>query len=299
MPGPLPDRSRPAAPGMPDRAAGIGLRAPHYRAIVEENPPCGWLEIHPENYFGGGAHRHHLSLARALYPLSFHAVGLSLGSDQPVDEEHLDQIRELAAIYEPFQISDHASWSTSGNAHLNDLLPLPCTKETLTRLCANIDRVQTVLRRPILIENPSTYLSYTIDEMPEWDFLNRAARATGCGLLLDVNNIYVQSVNHGIDAAGYINNIDAARIGEIHLAGHTQRRFPDGDLLVDTHNRAVCPAVWALCEQILSRCGPVPVLIEWDADIPPLSTLTREAARAQDIINRIAAERQSRTHAAA
>jgi uncharacterized protein (UPF0276 family) len=272
-------------PARPLRAAGIGLRGRHYEALLEQEPDIGFIEVHPENYFGGGRHRHYLGKARELYPLSFHAVGLSLGSDQPVDKDHLRRFRELIDMYQPFHVSDHVSWSASGNAHLHDLLPLPYTEETLKCLCGNIVRTQDFFGREILIENPSSYLSFAGDEMREWEFMNEAARRTGCFILLDVNNIYVQAFNHGIDAREYIDNIDAAKVREIHLAGHTEREFDDGKLLVDTHNRPVRDDVWELYEYAISRLGPVPTLIEWDGDIPELPVLVAESDKAQTIID--------------
>lgn len=285
-------------PDAPSRAAGIGLRAAHYQDILEEKPAAGWIEVHPENYFGGGLHRHYLSKAREFYPLSLHGVGLSLGADQPVDETHLRRFKELIDLFAPFHVSEHVSWSASGNAHLNDLLPLPYTQETLRRLCENIDRAQTFFGRTILVENPSTYLSFMIDEMPEYDFLNEIARKTGCGLLLDVNNIYVQSVNHGVDPYAYINAVDMKAVGEIHLAGHTERAFDDGVILVDTHNRPVRDEVWALYEHTIKRRGSVPTLIEWDGDIPSLDVLIAESDKAQRIMDRLARQ-EGIAHAAA
>ena len=280
-----PSHNKKPFPARPFRAAGIGLRSSHYDDIIEQKPSVGWIEVHPENYFGGGIHRHYLGKAREHYPLSLHAVGLSLGSDQPADENHLRQLKELIDLFEPFQVSDHASWSASGNAHLNDLLPLPYTQETLQRLCENVDRVQTYFGRRILVENPSTYLSFTIDEMPEYEFMNEIARHTGCGILLDVNNIFVQSVNHSFDPYAYIDNIDPRPVQEIHLAGHTERTFDDGKILVDTHNRPVCDDVWALYDHTISRLGAVPTLIEWDGDVPPLAELVAESDKAQSIID--------------
>lgn len=285
-PRPVPDIPYPAKPDQPVREAGIGLRGKHYTDICEEKPAIGWIEVHPENYFGGGIHRYHLSRARELYALSFHAVGLSLGSDQPVSSDHLRQIKELADIYEPFRISDHVSWSASGNAHLNDLLPLPYTEESLQRLCDNIGRTQDYLGRSILVENPSSYVSFAIDEMDEPAFMNEAARRTGCGLLLDVNNVFVQSFNHGFDPYEYLDAIDTAPVAEMHLAGHTARDFDDGTILVDTHNRPVRPEVWDLYDHAISRFGAIPTLIEWDGDIPVLSELVAQSDQAQDIIDR-------------
>jgi uncharacterized protein (UPF0276 family) len=266
---------------------GIGLRHPYYREILETPPDVGWLEVHPENFFGGGAPRHFLSAAAKKYPLSLHAVGLSLGSDQPVKENHLRQFKELIDIFQPFNVSDHASWSASGNAHLNDLLPLPYTQETLDALCRNIERTQNYFGRAILVENPSTYIAFAQSDMREYEFMNLTAEKTGCGILLDVNNIFVQAHNHGDDAFEYIDNIDTRHVGEIHLAGHTEKKLADAKtVLVDTHNRPVREGVWDLYAHAIRRFGPVPTLIEWDQDFPGLDELVAEAHKARAIINR-------------
>jgi hypothetical protein len=271
------------------------LRAAHYKEVIETHPAVGWLEVHPENFFGGGAHRHFLGKAREAYPVSLHAVGLSLGSTERVSRDHLRQIKELIAIYEPFQVSDHASWSLSGNAHLNDLLPLPYTEESLSCLCRNIEETQEFLGRRILLENPSTYLAYKASDMSEWEFLNAAAARTRCGLLLDVNNIYVQSRNHGFDPFEYLCGIDGNVIDEIHLAGHTEKKMPDGStVLIDTHNSVVRPEVWELYGYAVERFGRVATLIEWDQDLPPLIVLVAEANRAAAII-----EKHTASHAMA
>lgn len=272
-------------PAPPSRETGIGLRGPHVQDILNGAPAAGWLEVHPENYFGGGRNRAMLRQVRAHYPLSLHGVGLSLGADRPVDEDHLARLCALTTEIEPFVISDHASWSASGNAHFNDLLPLPYTRESLERLCANIGRVQDALGRRILVENPSSYVSFTHNDMDEAQFMNEAARRSGCGLLLDINNIHVQSHNHDFDVRAYITAIDAHAVGEIHLAGHTARTFPGGTLLIDTHSRPVADDVWALYDLALTHCGIIPTLIEWDADLPPLSTLLAEADKAQALID--------------
>jgi uncharacterized protein (UPF0276 family) len=267
--------------------AGIGLRHAHYQAVTETKPDIGWIEVHPENYFGGGIHRHYLSKAREIYPVSFHAVGLSLGSAACVSREHLQSIRDLISIYEPFQISDHASWSMSGNAHLNDLLPLPYTEETLSVLCRNVDEAQEFLGRRMLVENPSTYLAFRESTMSEWEFLNETARRTGCGILLDVNNIYVQSHNHGFDQYKYLAGIEKKYVGEIHLAGHMERDSKaGGTVLIDTHDSLVRPEVWDLYSYAVSRFGAVPTLIEWDQKLPELGVLVAESHRARDIILR-------------
>jgi len=270
-------------PGLND-PVGIGLRTPYYQEILDVSPEVGWLEIHPENYFGGGIHRHFLEQIKHKYPLSMHAVGLSLGSAHPVSQEHLRQFKELIDRYNPFVVSDHASWSTSGNAHLNDLLPLPYNQETLNALCRNIDITQEALGRTILVENPSTYVAFKDNEMSEYEFLKTAADKTGCSLLLDINNIYVQSKNHGLDPLEYIDNIPADKVGEMHLAGHTRRIAGNNEILVDTHNREVCDDVWDLYAHAVRRFGAIPTLIEWDQDFPPLQILIDEAARARNII---------------
>ncbi|MGQ0526513.1 MAG: DUF692 domain-containing protein [Alphaproteobacteria bacterium] len=214
-------------------------------------------------------------------------VGLSLGSDQPVSEQHLRRFKELIDLYQPFNISDHAAWSANGNAHRGDLLPLPYTQETLDRLCRNIDQAQEYFGRTMLIENPSTYMSFAHNEMSEHEFMNRVAAMTGCGLLLDINNIFVQAHNHGFDALAYIDGIDASRVGEMHLAGHIEKEVEGGTLLIDTHNRPVRFEVWNLYEHAVQRFGPVPTLIEWDKDFPGLDELLKEAAKARSIIEKV------------
>ena len=269
---------------LPEEPVGIGLRYPHYQEVLETDLNLGWLEVHPENYFGGGAHRHFLSEARKTYNLSLHAVGLSLGSDDPVSEEHLKNFKELIDMYQPFNVSDHASWSASGNAHLNDLLPLPYTQESLDKLARNIERTQEVFERKMLIENPSTYLAFEGNEMHEDEFMNNLAEMTGCGILLDLNNIYVQAHNHGYDAWSYIDTIDGRHVGEMHLAGHIEQEAGDGVILVDTHSRPVKGDVWDLYEHAVKKIGIVPTLIEWDTDIPDLETLVGEAEKARAIL---------------
>lgn len=274
----------------PVEPVGIGLRYPHYQEVLDTDLNLGWLEVHPENYFGGGAHRHFLSEARKQYNLSLHAVGLSLGSDQPVDENHLSQFKELIDIYQPFNVSDHASWSASGNAHLNDLLPLPYTQESLDKLARNVERAMEVFGRRMLIENPSTYVAFADNEMHEDEFMNSLAEMTGCGILLDLNNIYVQAHNHGYDAWDYFETIDARHVGEMHLAGHIEQEAGDGVILVDTHSRPVKGDVWNLYEHAVKHIGVVPTLIEWDTDIPDLTTLVTEADKARAIIADISGE---------
>jgi uncharacterized protein (UPF0276 family) len=265
--------------------AGIGLRAPHYRDVLDLLPGVAWLEVHSENYFGaGGRPRHFLERARAHYPVSLHGVGLSLGSTDPLDRRHLAELKALADWIEPGLVSDHLSWSSVDGRYLNDLLPLPYTEESLAHLCRRGDEVQTALRRRILVENPSTYLAYGESSIPEWEFLRALARVTGCGILLDVNNVYVSAVNQGFDARRYVDAIPGGLVGEIHLAGFTRNATDAGEILIDTHSRPVDDAVWALYARVLDRCGAVPTLVEWDTGLPPLAELVAEAGRAERLM---------------
>ena len=263
---------------------GIGLRHPYYDEILSSCPSVGFLEIHPENYFGGGKSIDILDKIAAHYPLSFHSVGLSLGSADPVSSQHLQQIKDLVTRYNPALISDHASWSASGNAHLNDLLPLPYTPSTLDALCRNVDRVQSALGRTILVENPSSYLTVSGSTMTEFEFMNAVAERTGCGLLLDVNNVFVQAYNHGLDAELYLASIEPSYVKEMHLAGHLIETAAEETVLVDSHSRPVRAEVWQLYRLAVARFGPVPTLIEWDQDFPPLQTLLDEASQARAVI---------------
>ena len=260
---------------MVDDGAGIGLRAPHYRAILEREPALAFLEIHAENFFAeGGQALAWLERFRERYPLSVHGVGLSLGSAEGVEESHLAKLERLVRRFEPALVSEHLSWSAAGGRHANELLPLPFTREALSAAVANIQHVQERLGRPILVENVSTYLRFGDGEMAEHEFVAEVVRRAGCGLLLDVNNIHVNARNHGFDALAYLDAIDAATVGEIHLAGHEAV----GARLVDTHGASVAPEVWDLYVAALARLGPRPTLIEWDIDIPELDTLLDEAA---------------------
>ncbi|MBI3574721.1 MAG: DUF692 domain-containing protein [Gammaproteobacteria bacterium] len=270
-----------AAP-IPARA-GIGLRAEHYREVVATRPPVGWFEVHSENYFGdGGAPHHYLEQVRRDYPLSLHGVGLSLGSADALNRAHLEKLKALIQHYEPGLVSDHLSWSSVDGRYLNDLLPLPYTGESLRHVAERVSEAQDFLGREILIENPSSYLQYQHSDRGEAEFLAELAARSGCGILLDVNNIYVSASNHGYDAETYLRAIPPARVREIHLAGHTVNRYPEGEA-VDTHNARVCDAVWTLYGEALQRVGPVPVLIEWDTDLPSLSVLLDEARKAEAI----------------
>jgi uncharacterized protein (UPF0276 family) len=272
-------------PGTVPAAAGIGLRAEHYRDVLETRPPIGWFEVHSENYFGaGGAPLFYLEKVRAEYPLSLHGVGLSLGSSDALDRGHLKRIKALVERFAPGLVSEHLSWSSVDGRYLNDLAPLPFTEEALSHVVSRIDQVQSELGRAILVENVSSYLEFTDSIMPEWEFVAETARRAGCGLLLDVNNVYVAARNHGFDPYRYVNSLPADRVREIHLAGFTVKQFADGEILIDTHNRPVADDVWRLYRHALGRFGRLPSLIEWDADLPPLESLLAEAARAQAIL---------------
>ncbi len=258
-------------------AAGIGLRAPHIDEILTTRPAIPWLEIHPENYLGGGPPGRALELIRRDYPMSFHAVGCSLGSMDGVGPRHLKRLQVLAKRIEPALISEHLSWSTAGGVYLNHLLPLPYTEESLTVVCRNVDQVQAVLGRYILVENASLYLHFRYSPIPEPEFLNELARRTGCGLLCDVNNIHVTAHNLGLDPIGYLKTLQPAFVAEIHLAGHA-RNVADGQtILIDDHGSRVPSDVWQLFGQALAHLGQRPPLIEWDTDIPALDILLDEA----------------------
>lgn len=263
-------------------AIGIGLRASHVGEIIATRPVLGWLEVHPENYLGGGTAPARLDRIRHDYPLSLHGVGLSLGSAEGIDAEHLARIKTLIDRVQPFLVSEHLSWSIAGGTYLNDLLPLPYTEESLDLVAANVARMQDALGRRVLVENPSSYLRFRHSTMAEPEFLAALARRSGCGLLCDVNNIYVTSCNLGLDAAAYLDALPAVAVGEIHLAGHATVTRGGQVLLIDDHGSRVAPPVWALYRQALERFGLVPSLIEWDRNLPPLATLLDEARIAAD-----------------
>jgi uncharacterized protein (UPF0276 family) len=261
--------------------AGIGLRAPHCREIIESRPDIGWVEVHSENYFGDGGQPHHfLERIRADYPLSLHGVGLGLGSAGPLDRDHLLKLARLIRRYDPGLVSEHLCWSTASGRHLNELLPLPYTEEALAHICARIDEAQKILGRQLLIENVSSYLQFRHSTIPEWEFLAEVSRRSGCAILLDVNNIYVNAVNHGFDPLAYLAAVHAAAVQEIHLAG-----FDDtGPCLIDTHGAPVADQVWSLYSETIARLGPRPTLIEWDTDIPSLAVLLAEAAKTAQVL---------------
>jgi uncharacterized protein (UPF0276 family) len=266
--------------------AGVGLKPEHYRDILEGTPDLGWFEVHPENYMGAGGPPHHvLERVRAQYPLSLHGVGLSIGGAGPLDGKHLARLKSLVERYEPGLFSEHLAWSTHEGAYLGDLLPLPYTEETLAHVARHVDETQSFIDRQMLIENPSTYVFFAESDMSEIDFLIALVVRTGCGLLLDVNNVFVSAANHHYDAGSYIDAFPVEHVGEIHLAGHAEIEDDDGEpLMIDAHDRSVLDEVWRLYERVISRAGPVPTLIEWDSDIPAWPVLFEEAARAERIM---------------
>lgn len=270
---------------LPD-VAGIGLRAPHVERVRRDRPAVGWFEVHAENYFvDGGAALAALDAIRAEYPVALHGVGLSLGSADPLDVEHLSRLKRLAARIEPAAISEHLSWGRVDGRHLNELLPLPFTPETLSVVADRIDAVQCALGRTLLVENISAYLRFQADAMAEWEFVATLARRTGCRILFDVNNIYVNAANHGFEPLDYLRGIPGDAVAEIHLAGHED----SGDCLIDTHGTRVAPAVWELYRATIERFGPKPTLIEWDTDLPAFEVLQEEAAIAQSVLERACA----------
>lgn len=274
-------RSEPSVGPIPARA-GIGLRAQHHRRVVDERPRLAWLEVHAENFFAdGGPQLALLEQVRSHYPLSLHGVGLGLGSTDPLDLAHLRRLRRLVDRFEPGLVSEHLCWAALGGHHHNDLLPLPYTAESLRHCVARVGAVQHELGRRIAIENLSSYVRFDESTLTEWDFVAALAAESGCALLLDVNNVYVNACNHGFDATRYIDAVPAGAVAEIHLAGHAVEVHGARELRVDTHGSRVCDAVWSLYERALRRCGPVPTLIEWDTDIPDLEVLLDEAGRAQ------------------
>jgi uncharacterized protein (UPF0276 family) len=263
-------------------APGVGYKASHFAAIMDDPGPVGWLEIHAENYMGDGGRP--LAQLRALaerFAISVHGVGLSIGGDAPLDADHLARLKRLVGWLNPASFSEHLAWSTHDGAFLNDLLPLPYTTATLTRVADHIDEVQQALGRRMLLENPSSYLAFAESTWSETDFLDEVARRTGCGLLLDVNNVFVSATNLGYAPRDYIDAYPLTRVGEIHLGGHdTDHDDRGAPLLIDSHGCAVVDPVWALLDHALDRIGPAPVLVEWDTDVPDWPVLAAEAGRA-------------------
>jgi len=272
--------SRDAIPGR----AGVGLRAQHHLHVLNETPRVGWLEVHSENFFAdGGSHIDALFKIRGHYPLSLHGVGLSLGSADSLSNEHLALLRRAIARFEPDLVSEHLSWSSFGGWVANDLLPLPFTEEALRHVSRKIAAAQDALSRQILVENISSYFQFAHAAMTEWEFVAGVAMESGCGILLDINNIHVAAENHGFDAQRYLQAIPVGSVQELHLAGHTAVDIKGRSILIDTHGGPVSEPVWDLYAAAVARFGPVPALIEWDTDIPPFSVLQQEADKADAV----------------
>lgn len=287
--------------------AGAGFKPQHAEAILADQKRIGFLEVHAENYMGAGGMPHRiLTRMREQFPISIHGVGLSIGGEDPLDLNHLERLAMLVERYQPALVSEHLAWSSHDRTYYNDLLPVPYDKDTLDRVVRHVDQVQARLKRMILLENPSTYIAFETSTMRETDFIREIARRTGCGLLLDINNVHVSASNHGYSAERYLSDFPLDKVAEIHLAGHA----PDGDaeggdiasvsserrrLLIDTHDRPVDEAVWDLFESVLGETGALPTLIEWDEAIPEWAVLRREADRADRILRHYPAEH----HAAA
>ena len=264
---------------------GVGFKPDHFTAIRANSAGIGFFEVHAENYLGAGGLPHaQLAALRADHPLSIHGVGLSIGGNTGLDAAHLDRVSRLCDRYEPESFSEHLAWSSHGAEYLNDLLPLPYTEETLALVCTHVDQVQSTLGRRMLLENPATYLRFAQSTIPETEFLAEIARRTGCGLLLDVNNVFVSCTNHGTDPRQWLAAFPLHLAGEIHLGGHDAEDLPSGPLLIDSHGAPVADPVWALYAEVIAIAGPLPTLVEWDNDLPAWPVLAAEAARAGAIL---------------
>lgn len=284
-----------------DGEAGVSFKHEHLAAILADGKPKGFFEVHAENYMGAGGHPHRaLETIRRDNAVSLHGVCMSIGGSQPLDKVHLARFKTLVDRYEPALVSEHLAWSTHETTFFNDLLPLPYTMSSLARVCDHIDQVQEAIGRPMLLENPSTYVVFPESTMSETDFIRSVAKRTGCGLLLDVNNLFVSATNHGYSALDYLADFPLAGVGEIHLAGHAEQEDDEGELLlIDSHDGPVADAVWKLYEIVIDRTGPIPTLVEWDSDIPEWHILKAEAAAAQAILDRYGVQSSSdKSHAA-
>jgi hypothetical protein len=264
---------------------GTSFKHEHLAAILEDGLKDGFFEVHAENYMGAGGPPHWaLAAVREDYPISIHGVCMSIGGSGALDAAHLARFRDVVARYEPTLVSEHLAWSSHGGKFFNDLLPLPYTKETLDNVCEHINQVQDAIKRTILLENPSTYVAFASSTMSETDFIRAVAQRTGCGVLLDVNNVFVSATNHGFSAAAYIAGLPLEKVGEIHLAGHSEQRDDEDELLlIDSHDRAISDPVWKLYSDVVSRIGPRPTLIEWDSNLPDWQVLRAHALTARQI----------------
>ena len=265
--------------------AGVGFKPEHFVEILQGAEDIAFFEVHAENYMGAGGMMHaQLTRLRADFPLSLHGVGLSIGGPDPLDRDHLARLKSLIDRYEPARFSEHLAWSSHGETFLNDLLPLPYTQASLARIAEHIDCAQEALGRQILLENPATYLTFAQSEIEETAFLAELARRTGCGLLLDVTNVFVSCANHGADPRAYLAAFDLASVGEIHLGGHEAEALPSGPVLIDSHGAAVAEPVWTLFAELIGQIGARPTLVEWDNNLPDWPVLAREAALAARIL---------------
>lgn len=282
----------PCSKDIPARA-GVGLKAEHYQTILGTKADIGWFEIHAENYMGaGGPPHHYLEKIRELYPVSLHGVGLSIGSEGPLDKDHLRLLKALNERYQPGLFSEHLAWSTHEGVYFNDLLPVPYTEETVRRVAEHVKEVQDALGRQMLLENPSTYVTFEGSTMGEIAFLEAVVEQAGCGLLLDVNNVFVSAVNHGFSPETYIDDFPLDLVGEIHLGGHAEDEDDQGDrLLIDAHDREIVDPVWSLYARVIGRNGACPTLVEWDNNVPDWDVLFAEAGRAEAILQQKAADK--------
>jgi len=270
---------------------GVGLKTQHYDDVLSSKPALAFFEVHAENYMmPGGAHHRYLEAISETYPLSLHGVGMSLGSAEGLDKAHLRQFKALVERYRPWLVSEHLAWSRMGGTYLNDLLPLPLNQHSLEVVRDNVNAMQDAIGRRILVENPSSYLAFTGSDMPEIEFLVALAERTGCGLLLDVNNVFVSGKNMEWNVSAYLENVPAALVGEIHLAGHVTKEVDGQTIRIDDHGSRVSEDVWDLYESLVGRIGPRPTLIEWDSDIPTFDELLEEAGRAREVMNCVLAQ---------
>lgn len=290
---------RPSAQSVADKSlpatAGLCLKPQHYHDILSGQPDVGWFEVHAENYLGdGGAPLHYLEKIRQHYPLSIHGVGMSIGSADGLDQHHLQRVASLVSRFEPESFSEHLAWSTHDNQFFSDLLPLPYNRETEEVVCNHIDEVQNRLQRRMLLENPSNYLALEASVQAESEFISNVIRRTGCGLLLDVNNVYISAQNCGYSAQHYIEQLPLSAVGEVHLAGHSVDSSVESEpLLIDAHDREVCDEVWALFAHTVSLTGAVPSLIEWDTAVPSWPVFIDEMNRANNVLHQVTGRKVS------
>jgi uncharacterized protein (UPF0276 family) len=268
------------------KLTGTSFKHGHLSAILADGPSEGFFEVHAENYMGAGGPPHRMLAAiRENYPVSVHGVAMSIGGPDVLDEVHLARFRDVVNRYEPALVSEHLAWSSHGGTFLNDLLPLPYTKQTLDAVCSHISQVQDMIKRPILLENPSTYVAFASSTMSETGFLRAVAQHTGCGLLLDINNVFVSANNHGFSASEYLADFPLEQVGEIHLAGYSEQLDDEDELLlIDSHDRAVADPVWKLYADLIARIGPTPTLIEWDSNLPDWHVLRAQASMARQVM---------------